>query len=103
MKFVIAILRGALGGVVGGFVWVLVFVLLASQPIGGNFFQVLAVTYILSGLPFGLFVGAIVGLIVWMIHKRKAVTLTFGDRLILGIVIAALVRSISLALQNNVG
>jgi hypothetical protein len=69
------LLRGLGGGALGGFVFAAGAVLFVQPSGWDNWLGWFLIIYVAVGLPFGAFIGGIVGTIGWLIHFQKATAL----------------------------
>jgi len=77
------LLRGLLGGALGGLIWVATPVV-ANLKQSGVPWDWLAVVYVLVGLPLGTVIGGLVAITLWLIHLQTRVVLGAILRLIIG-------------------
>src|SRR5437660_12487103 len=87
------LLRGMLGGSFGGFVFVATPILAHMQAFGQNWGSWIFISYLAVGLPYGLFLGGLVGTAIWFIHRHTATNLGPVNRDLIGTLIVMLVAS----------
>jgi hypothetical protein len=69
------LLRGIGGGALGGFVFAAGAVLFVQPSGWDNWLGWFLIIYVAVGLPFGAFIGGVVGIIVWLIHFQRPTAL----------------------------
>src|SRR6266403_3670268 len=74
-KFLILLLRGVVGGLVGGFVFAGVEICLVRPTGWDNWIGYFILIFMIGGLPFGVLVGAIQAVVVWLVYKQTSVRL----------------------------
>ena len=99
-KLRILLLRGLLGGAVGGLLIAAWSVLGQIELFQTNWDQWLLVYYLVVGLPFGLSSGGITAVTIWLIHHHTQVNLGPGIRTLTGTVIG-IIGLIILSLMAN--
>jgi hypothetical protein len=78
------LLRGLLGGAVGGFV-LTSSIIYMSQPKGwDNWFGWLMMGYVVIGLPYGVFIGGLVATAIWSLHRLMKMNLGLLSRVVIG-------------------
>ena len=85
-RFMILLLRGLLGGALGGFV--LIGVLVNPVTFGSSWYFWLFAGFAFFGLPCGLIIGGILGITIWLIHHTTGASLGPFVRAIIGALIA---------------
>jgi hypothetical protein len=86
--FLKPLVRGLLGGALGGFVLVAILILIQFGTFGSG--EWLVLSYLLFGLPCGAFIGIIVGAAILLINRQAGLNLRLFVRVILGMAIAVI-------------
>ena len=84
--FGILLVRGLLGGALGGLV--IMAGLVNPATIGSSWYFWLLIAYSVFGLPFGLITGGITGVSIWLIHQKTSARLGGFARAGIGILIS---------------
>ena len=82
------LLRGALGGALGGFILVATLILIQFGTFGSGAWLVLG--YLLFGLPCGAFIGILVGTTIPLINRQAGLNVGVFGRVIVGTLIATI-------------
>ncbi len=91
--FVRLVLRGLLGGALGGLLWASVAVLASGFRQGWWYWLLLG--YLYQGLPLGIIMGAIVGTILWLVGRLKRLNLGVISRFLTGSFVATMIAWIT--------
>ena len=100
--FRILLLRGVLGGALGGFVWAALRIFLELDRFGSTWAHWLFIGYIF-GIPGGVLLGALIATVVWLLHRLSGKDLGPAIRAILGISIAFIPWLVSWLLDDRTG
>lgn len=92
-RFAIVLLRGLLGGALGGLIWVATPVV-ANLKQSGVPWDWLAVVYLLVGLPLGAVMGGFVAVTLWLIHRQARNELSAIARVVIGTLTAIILWAI---------
>jgi hypothetical protein len=90
--------RGALGGIVGGLIWIFVIPILHSGSVLNSYYLGLA---LFAGIPLTLAVGSIVGAIIWVIYVNAERNINAVERALIGTVIALLAGAVYSVMTNE--
>jgi len=85
--FLILLVRGALGGVLGAFLWATTSIVF-SIGIGPGGWLWLILGFLFSGLPAGVLIGGIIGTVIWMINRLTNASLGLVSRASVGTLLA---------------
>lgn len=89
-RFITLLLRGTLGGSVGGFLWATTAIGI-SIGFGPRGWLWLVLGYLYSGLPAGVLIGGITGTIIWLINRLREASLGMVGRATVGTLTAMIV------------
>jgi len=92
--FLALLLRGSLGGALGGFLWALVTVL-TSIGFRQGWWYWLLLGYMYQGLPLGVIMGALVTTVLWLIARLRQVDSGLFTRFLIGSLIATMISWIA--------
>src|SRR5438309_2334035 len=101
--FRISLLRGLIGGALGGFLWAALTILLSIRKFGSTWDQWFFVEFVLFGLPMGLFVGGVVGFVIWLIRIKREISLGLIGRFVVGSLIGLVPWLVDFWLTSNTG
>lgn len=73
--FLVLLLRGVVGGLIGGFVFAGVEICLLRPTGWDNWIGYFILIFMIGGLPFGVLIGAVQAVVVWLINQQTGVRL----------------------------
>ncbi len=88
------LLRGSLGGALGGFLWASVAVL-TSIGLRQGWWYWLLLGYLYQGLPLGVIIGTLVATTLWLIGRLTQLSLGVISRLLIGSLVATMIAWIA--------
>ncbi len=97
------LLRGLLGGALGGFVLILGMFNPVRFGIESTWAQWLVFGYLVLGLPLGAFIGGVVGVGIWLIHRKTGSNLGPLRRAVIGMTTAMLAWDVFFRLNDPEG
>jgi len=102
VRFRILLLRGLLGGVLGGVVWACLLIFMKLDHFGSTWGQWLFIEMIF-GVPLGIFLGGLSATLTWLIYRISGLNLGLPIRAILGMLLALTLWFIFWLLTDRTG
>ena len=74
-EFLSLLLRGVVGGLIGGFIFAAIEICLIRPTGWDNWIGYFILIFMIGGLPFGVLVGAIQAVVVWLVDQQTSIRL----------------------------